>query len=486
MQFSSFENAYFLQSIGWAIINSLWQAALLWFIYYAIVSFNKRSSSVFKHDLSLLMLMSSFVWFIITIIQTYTSIKSAGADSNVYSISLSVFRIQTFNNLLPYLSFVYTGLLCLQVVRLVNGYRQIVLFKQDEVIKAPLDIRLFVRDISGHMDIKKKVQVWLSDKIDVPSVIGFVKPVILLPAAVINQLTVTQTEAILLHELAHIRRNDYFINVLQSLVETILFFNPFTHLLGNHIRKERENCCDDWVINYQYNRHDYATALLMLEEQRRQQLILAMAATNKKNILLNRVKRMFSTQPAINTSTGQRLQMIFISAILLFGIFCLFLCPSVKTVARKNITTPENTSFNIIPSPFLYRTGIKEIAAAEPINMAVKKTLPKKPVHIVKEKPEENYTLALVNEDLLNENNIDNITPVTVSSKETVDSVFYVKVTEEQSGKKQQNVYYFKMNKDNGKTSVKPLLLMQKHVHQKSTHTTTTDSTNVTKIRITS
>ena len=77
MQLGSFENAYFLQAIGWAIINSLWQGALLWFIYFAVTSLNKKTSSVFKHDLSLLMMVSSFVWFIISfaIVRTFTFIN---------------------------------------------------------------------------------------------------------------------------------------------------------------------------------------------------------------------------------------------------------------------------------------------------------------------------------------------------------------------------------------------------------------------------
>jgi len=100
-------------------------------------------------------------------------------------------------------------------------------------------------------------------------------------------------EAVLLHEMAHIRRADYLINLMLTAIETFLFFNPFTQLLSKTIRHERENCCDDWVLQFQYNATSYAEALLRIAYLQSSPA-LAMNAASGKNDLLSRVKRMLN------------------------------------------------------------------------------------------------------------------------------------------------------------------------------------------------
>jgi beta-lactamase regulating signal transducer with metallopeptidase domain len=186
--------------------------------------------------------------------------------------------------------------------------------------KASIDFRLFTTHTAIHLGIKRKVQVWISSLVDVPSVTGFIKPIILLPAALVNQLSVRQVEAILIHELAHIKRNDYIINLdflsLNWSYSSIrLFF-----LLGRIARRERENCCDDWVITYRYNQYDYAQTLLFLEEQRQLQPAFALAATNCKKNLLNRIKRLFHSVPQTNFSTRHQIKLISLCIVLLVAI----------------------------------------------------------------------------------------------------------------------------------------------------------------------
>ena len=133
------------------------------------------------------------------------------------------------------------------------------------------------------MGISRKVSVWISQHIDVPATIGFIKPVILIPFASLNNLSGDQLEAIILHELSHIKRNDYLINIMVAVIETILFFNPFVVLLSKVIKRERENCCDDFVLQYRYDPHSYAYALLRLEQSRATNLKLAIGAVSGKN-----------------------------------------------------------------------------------------------------------------------------------------------------------------------------------------------------------
>jgi hypothetical protein len=145
--------------------------------------------------------------------------------------------------------------------------------------------------MAARLQIPRKVKLLISRQVQVPVMLGFLKPLILLPVAMVNNLTEEQLEAVLLHELAHIKRNDYLLNIFQSIVETILFFNPFVWLISKTIRMEREHCCDDLVIASTAQPLQYAHALVALEEYRLTANRLSMAAADNKQHLFHRIKR---------------------------------------------------------------------------------------------------------------------------------------------------------------------------------------------------
>ena len=108
--------------------------------------------------------------------------------------------------------------------------------------------RQSLRRLCGQLRIRRPVRLLESALVDVPMVIGWLRPVILLPASALSGLTPQQLEAIIAHELAHIRRHDYLINLLQSLIETLLFYHPAVWWVSRQIRREREHCCDDLAV----------------------------------------------------------------------------------------------------------------------------------------------------------------------------------------------------------------------------------------------
>jgi len=148
-----------------------------------------------------------------------------------------------------------------------------------------------LKNLSNKLGINRVVQLYESVRIQTPMAIGYLKPVILMPIGLMAGLSTQQVEVILIHELEHIRRHDYLINFIQSLGETIFFFNPFVWILSAWIRNERENCCDDAVLREGYDPKLYATTLYELEVSRLQNTGLALALTGNKNQLLNRIKR---------------------------------------------------------------------------------------------------------------------------------------------------------------------------------------------------
>ncbi len=138
----------------------------------------------------------------------------------------------------------------------------------------------------------KPVRLLESCLAEVPVVIGHLRPVILMPVGLLDRLPLGQIESILLHELAHIRRADYLVNLLQTLMEGLLFYHPAVWWISSVIRTERENCCDDLVVATSGDAHEYATALAALAENRLTMRDAAMAATGGS--LVKRIRRLLA------------------------------------------------------------------------------------------------------------------------------------------------------------------------------------------------
>src|SRR5918993_396252 len=149
--------------------------------------------------------------------------------------------------------------------------------------------------LSARLRLHTPVRLLESARIQVPVVIGSLRPVLLLPAAAMTGLSPEQIEAVLAHELAHIRRHDYLVNLVQSAVETVLFYHPGVWWVSHTIRVEREHCCDDLAVSVCGDALLYARALTSIETLRQERIGIAMAASNGS--LLSRVRRLLGVRP---------------------------------------------------------------------------------------------------------------------------------------------------------------------------------------------
>lgn len=319
----------FLQSLGYAIANSLWQTAILWLFYLLITSVLKPRASV-KYTLAVILQSIGFIWFIITLFFYYSAYNqlvpvTAGTAAGTITTIVppgtgfrsSILKLMIWaEQLLPYLSAAYLILMIFLSVKWIIGYRYTLQIRKEGLAKMPANWRVFVQDTARQLGITREVRIFLSEKIASPLTIGFFKPLILVPVASINHLTIAQLEAILLHELAHIKRYDYLINILLSVAEISLFFNPFTRLFSSHIRKERENSCDDWVLQFQYSASTYAEALLRMAQLQATPAFAMAAAGSHQHELLNRVKRMIGANENRFTYKKQLLSFLLVTGIL--------------------------------------------------------------------------------------------------------------------------------------------------------------------------
>ncbi len=149
-------------------------------------------------------------------------------------------------------------------------------------------------DLAAQMKVNRAVQLLESALVPGPAAVGFFKPLILIPVGLLNNLPADQVEAILLHELAHIRRGDYLVNFIQCLLENVFFFNPGLLWISNLIRQERENCCDDLAIAAMKNKTIYINALVAFQEYKLHGARYALAFAGQKAPLLDRVKRIIN------------------------------------------------------------------------------------------------------------------------------------------------------------------------------------------------
>jgi beta-lactamase regulating signal transducer with metallopeptidase domain len=344
----------FLIALGWTIAASIWQSALLWLFYQAICSVHRNISPARKHFIASLLLLGSFGWFSITLANKYSEIiklneylsgliKNANTAIQTYSPDI-LFSYNGLTDLanqyFPYISAAYLIVLLLLSVKLINAYLHSKQLKTKGLLQIDEHWIALVNKYAKQIGIIKRVNIHLSRYISVPATLNFFKPVILLPLAAFNHLTPQQVESIILHELAHIKRNDYLINIIASVIETILFFNPFVHLLGKSLKKEREHCCDDFVLQHRFDPHSYASALLSLEQLRVGMQPLAIAATGKNSHqLLGRIKRIMNVSTT-HFNYGQKLLALVLMAFIMISVA--WLSPS----SRNNAVNRAEDVYN--------------------------------------------------------------------------------------------------------------------------------------------
>ncbi|RCH55409.1 hypothetical protein DJ568_05820 [Mucilaginibacter hurinus] len=296
------------QILGITILHSLWQGLLIYLLLTIILSGVPRLSSARRHNISLAAVAAMAVWFVVTLIAEGGKLTwLAGAARPVtpltaqdiippltYLPAAENVYYYVIKEYLPYISVIYLTGFILNFLKLCFGWRNISLVKQS--LTPALHFESTVKQMCLQLNIKKNVLVSYSRMVDVPGVIGFFKPIVLLPLSITTNLSVAEVEAILLHELSHIKRNDYLLNLIQQVISVLLFFNPFALLINRIINSERENCCDDAVVNITGQPLIYARALLTLEQTKQRSLQLALAATGKKYHLLNRVERIMTSK----------------------------------------------------------------------------------------------------------------------------------------------------------------------------------------------
>lgn len=348
-----------VRALSWTLLHSVWQGVLLSLIAALIMLFTKNQSPSLRYNLLsgtlVLFITGIFFTFFVQLVYpadtTQLSILTASPIDSVQPSANPITLnpgISVIDKAVGFLNanagwIVLTWLLTIvyKFIQLSSGYYNMYQLKKKQVSSAGEYWNKRVIELCGQLRINKNVQLLQSCAINVPAVIGYFKPVILFPAAMLTAMSVQEVEAVLIHELGHIRRRDFLVNFLQNIVEIIFFFNPAVLWVSSLIKTERENCCDDIAINHTTNKKDYIKALISFQQfSQKSNQQLAVAFSGETNQLLTRVKRIIYK----NNKTLNNLEKRFLSAMILLSSICLLAFVSLKAQEDKKNTKTELVS----------------------------------------------------------------------------------------------------------------------------------------------
>jgi len=194
----------------------------------------------------------------------------------------------------------------------------------------------------NQLNIDKEVQIFLSLQVKEPITFGHFKPIILLPISLMTGFDTAAIETIILHELAHIKRHDYLVNIGQSIIEIILFYHPLVWWLSRDIRELREHCCDDLVLSIGKNRTTYVETLTALQWRKIGGMTnrLSLSASGGDAGFTRRIKRMFGVEE--KRGSFRQLMGLFL-LLLIFSVGGIFL----KDIISKKSESSSNTTNSI-------------------------------------------------------------------------------------------------------------------------------------------
>lgn len=337
-----------VERLGWVLVHSIWQLALIGLVATALMWGFRRASSTVRYGellglFGLTIAAPVVTWLMLSPAAMTTThpiqanseivqpqIANAGSDTApIIGAGTNVAGVETINAdmplrerisrlVKPYLTSI-VAVWCFGLViyslRPMIGWRMLRRLRSVGISEPPPEIVALFANISKRLCLKQSVRLLQSTVAKTPMVVGYLRPVVLLPVSLVSSMPVSQLEAILAHELFHVRRHDFVINLLQTLVETLFFYHPVVWWLSRRIRIEREHCCDDFVVKLLNKREEYGRALIAIEHLKNQTPSLALSATDGS--LLARIRRIAGSTAQIDQRLAWQLPLALLSLVCL-------------------------------------------------------------------------------------------------------------------------------------------------------------------------
>jgi protein involved in polysaccharide export with SLBB domain/beta-lactamase regulating signal transducer with metallopeptidase domain len=302
------------QRLGWTLVHSIWQGAAVAMLAAIALAMLGRRSSQTRYLVAcgglLVMLVALVVTFFILpgpilrpdivapmdqpVVRATGVMLAPRVIAPMLQSQPPLTLAEKLQQLLPVCAALWIIGIALISIRHVGGWARVQQLRKraGPLSGEPWDA--LMSRLCERLGVNRVVAIAESALVQVPSVVGYFKPIILLPVCALSGLSPQQLEGLIAHELAHVRRHDYLVNLLQIVIETLIFYHPAAWWLSKRIRQERENCCDDLAANVCGNQIAYVQALAAMEELRMVpgELVLGARGGN----LLPRVRRLLGVQ----------------------------------------------------------------------------------------------------------------------------------------------------------------------------------------------
>ena len=355
-----------LRMLGLSLLHFLWQGAALAALAAASIATARRASTRYAIAVVALVLM------VIAPVITYTVLRQSPPGSaaakqiatptavraaNLASHSNVVAATAAFSsaNLLPvFVELWFVGVLLFSL-RTAGGFFLVARLRRRDCNPMNTDLLALCHQMQQRLGITRAIRYCESLQLDAPAVIGWFKPMVLLPITALTGLNELQLRAVIAHELAHIRRFDAFFNLFQVAAETLLFYHPGVWWLSKRIRAERENCCDDVALSICGNPSEYARALALMEQWR---VAPSFAMAANRGPLASRVARLLglSEKGSSLRNAGVAFGLLCVAAALLAGNALFGL---VHVAAAHSFGTPQSPTWRNSSDPVIVVTATR-------------------------------------------------------------------------------------------------------------------------------
>ena len=304
--------------LGWTVFHAIWQGAIIGLVFYFLLTaqcfksskarFNAAWATLFMQLLSsvttFFYIQSTFQNNLDSSVNQAVSIQNniylSGTESISQQTSLLEKLLNLPNQYIDWISWIWLIGVSLMSLRLLGGFSYLFWLNKVSHSPLPIEMNLFLEQKRKEAGLKRIIGK-LSSHIQSPIVFGHFKPILLFPVALLSKLTPEQVEAVIIHELAHVKRNDYILNIFQIFIEIIFYFHPVTWWLTSIIKREREHICDDEAAGKELNQKlSYAKALLIIQENDAISSISSLAFAKKPSEMYLRIKRILEPSKNVN------------------------------------------------------------------------------------------------------------------------------------------------------------------------------------------
>ena len=353
------------QALGWTLVHFCWQATVLAVLYLAGDFWFKKGPSQTRYLFTLATLLSMFILSVATLgyetVRYSAEVSVQVSNAPIQALATSNIEVLAANDkylanrpaqvqltpLLPWIDFAWLLGVLVFALRSVGGWWWLQRLRCRTMEEVPEAIQTVFLKVSAKLGITRMPELRIAKCISVPMTLGVLHSLVLLPACALLVLSPDHLEAILAHELAHVRRADYFWNLFQTLTETLFFFHPAVWWIGRRLKEQRELCCDDMAIEKCSDPLVYATALFRLEDQRSVGLNLAMALDGhqSRSNFRARILRIFGEGVPQSRKSGLRPLSLLVVCVGLF----LYLSPLPKGFG--SISSQHLRDKQVLPMP---------------------------------------------------------------------------------------------------------------------------------------